>query len=129
MATGILPSKGTNVDKLDVEMDTSCPLEKLPNEASSVSYHYGGGRNPNTFYEFDVDEKSFLKWVEAMPRFKPLHSELLTYRFNQSTNSPELHIFTDGFAYEWNHPTDGDQGEHIAYDKSIGRAFYQYHLF
>ena len=130
IAVAMMPSSGTGLLVENVPLDSSCPLESLPLEATDVAYHYGGGRNPNTFYEFKIDEDDFLNWVASLPRFKDVSGETdVTYRYNQKMGSPEFHQIANGYVYEWTHPTDGDCGEHIAYDKSNGRAYYQYHLF
>ena len=130
MAVAMMPISGTGVLVDDVPLDSSCPLERLPLEATDVAYHYGGGRNPNTFYEFKIAEGDFLNWVASLPRFKDVSGEKdVAYRYSQRTGSPEFHQVTNGYFYEWNHPSDGDCGERIAYDKSNGRAYYQYHLF
>ena len=125
------PTSGSKLDLKNVPFDPSCPLTELPANATNVSYHYGGGRNPNTFYEFDINESDFKNWISSIPRFDARTDNLLNviYRFGQIENGIQMLQITNGITYDWQHPTDGDQGEHIGYDRDAGRCYYQYHHF
>ncbi|MEP3479094.1 MAG: hypothetical protein ABJZ55_07605 [Fuerstiella sp.] len=125
----LTPSSGSVVDRDHVPLDASCPLNELPFGATKVSYHYGGGRNPNTFYEFDISENDFTNWVANLDRFKTRPDSNVVYRFDLDRNSTQMLQILDGLIFDWRDPIDGDRGEHIGYDRKAGRCYYQYHLF
>ncbi|MFT5302487.1 MAG: hypothetical protein ACI87E_003148 [Mariniblastus sp.] len=125
----LMPSSGSKVGRNDVPLDVSCPLDELPTGATNVSYHFGGGRNPNTFYEFDINESDFINWIDALGRFDSRSDSNVVYRFDLDGNVTQMLQISDGMTYDWRDPNDGDRGEHIGYDRATERCYYQYHLF
>ena len=114
----LFPKFGTCRQPDQVPLDWSCPLISLPVHAAEVSYHYGGLKNPHTFYEFRISPKQFEVWIQSMPRFKPAPNEFCRY-------DPELGPFTwinvtddgpKGKCYKWIDPLNDVRRERIGYD-------------
>lgn len=107
----------------------------LPVGASDISYCRGF--RGTVAYEFNIDEKAFVAWVESgigsfesraarvaiepiatpfsIPRYHSLASEL---------KGPNSITITDGLYYAW---SKEDRGVNAAFDRTTGRAYYFAH--
>lgn len=104
---------------------SEAPIEGLPADATNISYFLPGAFGPNTFYEFNTSEESFLEWVQSYERLKPVEQgPHKVYRCNcYSPNGDDTRETTivNGYLYEW---FEEDRGKCIAFDKDTSRAYY-----
>ncbi|WP_413432599.1 hypothetical protein [Crateriforma spongiae] len=109
-------------------------IRELPGDASDIHFAVNPGmRNPNSYFEFTTSETEFLAWAGEQPNVERLDkTQFIVYRYSSYpgvTDDRGLIVVDDGYLFEWYNPTDGDHGEHIAYDKSTGRAYFWSHTF
>ncbi|OYP35202.1 hypothetical protein [Rhodopirellula sp. MGV] len=109
-------------------------FRKLPGDASEIHFAlHPGIRNPNSYFEFTTSETEFLAWAAQQPNVERVEkTQFIVYRYADypgATDDRESLVVDDGYLFEWYNPTDGDQGECIAYDKAKGRAYYWSHTF
>ncbi len=109
-------------------------IRELPGDASKIHFALNPGiRNPNSYFEFTTSETEFLQWATQQPNVARVDkAQFIVYRYSgypgQSDDRGSI-VVEDGYLFEWYNPSDGDHGEHIAYDKSTGRAYYWSHTF
>jgi len=109
-------------------------LRTLPSDASAIHFAINPGiRNPNSYFEFTTSETEFLKWARQQPNVQQVvKTHFIVYRYagypGDADDRGSL-VVEDGYLFEWYDPSDGDHGEHIAYDKATGRAYYWSHIF
>jgi hypothetical protein len=97
----------------------------LPQDAKNVSYHIVPAW-PSHWYEFDTSRQSFDHWVAQNgrllgPTVGRVRIEAFDYSAGACLGSIEI---ADGVLYEW---TEEDRGQHLAYDRKTGRAYYYAH--
>jgi hypothetical protein len=109
-------------------------IRTLPNDASAIHCALNPGiRNPNSYFEFTTSESEFLNWARQQPNVEQIDKkQFIVYRYSDYPGDRDdrgSFVVEDGYLFEWYDPSDGDHGEHIAYDKSTGRAYYWAHIF
>jgi len=102
---------------------------RLPDDATRINHFQPGAFGPNTYFEFDTSEESFLDWVGEYSNVtrSDRAGPYRIYRYNaygpDADTSSEVTIMY-GHLFEW---TEEDRGQRIAYDKDSGRAYYWSH--
>ena len=124
----MIPRRGAELDRKYVPMNSACPLGELPKNATNVYYNYGGLRNPNTLYQFDINRTDFENWIKAQKRFTSTDYRSIICS-GRGSGLYEWILGPDDLSYQWVDKNDGDHGEKIAYDVQHGRCYYCYHLF
>ncbi|WP_146462488.1 hypothetical protein [Rubripirellula tenax] len=109
-------------------------IRELPDDASDIHFALNPGiRNPNSYFEFTTSETAFLAWAAHQPNVERVDKpQFIIYRYSDypgETDDRGSIVVDDGYLFEWYNPNDGDHGEHIAYDRSTGRAYYWSHIF
>lgn len=109
----------------------------LPREATRVSFYQG--YRGTIAYEFEIEEKGFVEWVESgigSPESNSANIQLQTitipYSVRRYTSlAPHLNgsdsiTIANGLYYEW---SKEDRGVYAAFDRTTGRAYYfaQFH--
>lgn len=108
----------------------------LPAEATKISFCQGF--RGTIAYEFTIDEKGFVEWVESgigslesdaanvsiratkEPYTIPRYTSLM-----ESSTAPESITITDGLYYDW---SEEDRGIYAAFDRTSNRAYYYAHF-
>ena len=95
----MFPHHGTAAESRSVPISSNSLLREFPVGASNFSWHFGGFRNPNTYYEFDMGESSFIKWIHSHPRLKKVDADSLVrvFRYDRKTRELKYH---DLYEYE-----------------------------
>lgn len=109
-------------------------IRELPGDATDIHFALNPGiRNPSSYFEFTTSEAEFLAWASQQPNVERVDkAQFIIYRYSDypgETDDRGSIVVDDGYLFEWYNPTDGDDGEHIAYDKSTGRTYYWSHTF
>ena len=123
-AVALRPLRKTVEHVSQVELDSTCPLDALPESAKNVFFSYGGIQT-NTYYEFDISESNLKSWVNSLERFQKWHGTQ-PRRFEVSDDKVQWTVVKDGIAYYWQDPHDADRMENIRFDRSTGRCYYWY---
>ena len=104
------------------------PIWGLPDDATNICYYLPPPLFPNTYYEFDTSESSFLAWAQEHSRVRPdAYRPIRIYRYaiyaTDADHRSQISI-ESGYLFSW---TEEDRGVHLAYDKDTGRAYYWSH--
>lgn len=107
----------------------------LPTEATEISFCQGF--RGTIAYEFTIDEKGFVNWVEsrigsleseaANISIKPIAVPYSIQRYNSLTadlTGPDSITIANGLYYEW---SKEDRGVYAAFDRTANRAYYFAH--
>jgi hypothetical protein len=101
------------------------PIIGLPADATNISFLLPGLLGPETRFEFDTSEQSFIRWVREHPIVQPsTQHPIRILRYTPGADQNHQITINNGYLYEW---TEEDRGEHLAYDKDTGRAYYRSH--
>lgn len=108
-------------------------VDWLPRSASNISYY----KSYNfTAYEFDIPEAEFLIWA-ARWKLLPISEPLKISRYCLKNNCPDFRNYDEWEQWdERGHVTiavgwyfrrrwSGCGGEDVAYDRTVGRAYFQ----
>lgn len=102
---------------------------QLPADATRINRYQPGAMGPNTYFEFDTSEESFLAWVGRYRNAKLVNHSGPHRIYRYSAYGPNADpndavTIMNGLLFEW---LEEDRGEHIAYDRDSGRAYYWSH--
>jgi hypothetical protein len=99
---------------------SSAPIQGLPSDATAIRYRIGGAFDavPLT-YEFTISEPSFVRWATAKGMSLSASGNDIVGGVSGSVS------INNGLFF--NRMTGDDSGEHAAYDKVSGRAYYHSH--
>lgn len=108
----------------------------LPAEANEISFCQGF--RGTTAYEFTIDEKGFVEWVEsgigslesdaANVSIQPITVPYSIRRYNSLTanlTGPDSITIANGLYYDW---SKEDRGVYAAFDRTNNRAYYYAHF-
>ncbi|MBN2713894.1 MAG: hypothetical protein JXR97_15860 [Planctomycetes bacterium] len=101
----------------------------FPQEASDICYMMPSAFWPNTAFEFDIDEASFIMWAEKnewpVKEISGKPFEIIRYAyFMKSSSEPGSASVASGLGYSY---TKEDTGIYVAYDRAAKRAYYMSH--
>lgn len=96
----------------------------LPKRARDVTYR---NSNPQYFYTYTIDERSFLDFYEDQFDLEPIEGSASIYALINCTETGydigRKHV-TNGWQYAWRHE---DQGTYLIYDRDQQRVYYFSH--
>ena len=99
----------------------------LPSDATDITY-YLGNASPLRCYNFKTSEYSFLQWASSfsnMERVERTGHQMLTPVFDPNGKVRFEPIPSADYIYfSW---SEEDRGQHAAYDRKDGRAYYFAH--
>ncbi|MCA9201927.1 MAG: hypothetical protein KDA59_02740 [Planctomycetales bacterium] len=106
--------------------------------AAAIEISFCQGQRGTIAFEFTIDEKSFVEWVEsgigsfesqaANVPLQPITGPYSIRRYSSLTSElsgPELVTITNGLYYDW---SEEDRGVYAAFDRTTNRAYYFAHF-
>lgn len=111
------------------ERGSDFPFDKLPPSARHVRTTRPVPFAPNSIYDFECTESDFRLWVEATRRKHPElgiieESPRGVYPFFDKDGEIDQRVISNCLVSQW---TFEDQGLHLVYDQTTGRALRWYH--